>query len=195
MPFDFGTLVLDKHVREFHTSSEHNELSEHDKLEVLQISLHQFRTKPNEILSANSTASGLYAPGQVRTKIWNFGSLFQFSNVADVNEVIAAATLDILRHGDGETMSELAYRAGPGGGRGVLLRLEPLHQEAVNMTWGMWRSALGDITGYYDKVGKVPIDFSITYSIGLRDLLIGDGSLVHDLCGGGDEGLVMEQVA
>ena len=195
MPFDFGPLVLHKHVGESDPPSEYNELSEHDKLEVLQISPHQFRIKPNKTLSANSTASGLYAPGQVRTEICNFGSLFPFSSEADVNEVIAAATLDILRHQDGESMPKVAYRAGPSGGRGVLLRLEPLHQRAVDMTWGMWRSALDDIMGYFDIEGKVPIDFFITYSMVPSALLIGGGSLLHDLRGEGDEGLVTEDVA
>ncbi len=162
---------------------------------MLQISPHQFRIKPNQNLSANSTASGLYAPGQVRTEIFNFGSLFHFSSEADVNAVIAAATLEILRHGDGELMSKVAYQSGPGGGRGVILKLEPVHQRAANMTWEMWDSALMDITGYYDREGKVPIDFYVLFSEGPTSVTIGWGCLVHDLWREGDEGSVMEEVA
>ena len=195
MPFDFGPLVLHKHLCESHTPSEQNELSRDEEIEVLQISLHQFKTKSDKPLSANFTASGLYRRGQVQTEICDFGGLIHFDTEADVNKVIAAATLDIIHHSDGEMMSKVAYRAGPSGGKGVLLKLEPFHQQAANMTWGMWRSALADITGYYDREGLKPIDFYVTLLTGQTMLMIGAGSLVHDLWHEGDKGLVMEEVA
>ena len=153
---------------------------------MLQVSSHQFRTKPNKTLSAYSTASGLYALGNIRTQICSFGSLFNFSSDADVDEVIFAATLDILHHIEDESVPRVAYHAGPGGGQGVVLKLEPI-DGAVNLTWGMWRSALMDIMDYYAREGKVPIDFYINYLIELRAILIGGGSLVHDLWYEGDE--------
>ena len=186
MPIDFELLVLHKHVGESHTPSEWDELSECDRIEVLQVSPNQFRTKPNKTLSAESTASNLYAPGNIRTQICSFGSLFNFSIEADVDEVIFTATLDIFNHAEDEAMPKVAYRAGPGGGQGVVLELEPL-QGLVDLTWGMWRSALMDITNYYAREGKVPIDFYINYLVGLRAISIGSGSLVHDLWGEGDE--------
>ena len=161
---------------------------------MLQISPHQFKTKSNKTLSVNFTASGLYGGGQVHTEICDFGGLFHFDTKADVDEVIAAATLDILHHSDGEMMSKLAYHGGPGGGAGVVLKLEPFHKQAADMTWGMWRSALGDITKYYDKEGLTPIDFYMTLLTGETKLLIGGGSLVHDLWQEGDKELVMEEV-
>ncbi len=133
------------------------------------------------LISDSLSFTSTLANRQVRIEICNFGGLFQFSSEADVDEVIAAALLDIFHHGEDEMMSKVAYRAGPGGGKGVLLKLEPLHQGAVDMTWGMWRSALADIMGYYDREGKVPIDFSVTFVTGSSALLIGGGSLVHDL--------------
>ena len=165
---------------------EHNERSEHNNIKVLQTSPHQFRAKPNKTLSANFTASGVYAPEQIRTEICNFGSLFQFSSEEDVDEVIAAANIDTLHHAENETMPKVAYHAGPGGGQGVILKLEPL-PETVSLTWGMWHSVLAEITKYYDREGKMPIDFLITYIIESGALLIGAGSLVHDLWGKGDE--------
>ena len=153
---------------------------------MLQVSPDQFRTPPNKTLSAESTASDLYAPGDIRTQICSFGSLFNFSIEADVDEVIFTATLDILNHTEDETMPTVVYRAGPGGGQGVVLKLEPL-PGVRNLTWGMWRSALLDITNYYGREGKVPIDFFIHYLIDLRGILIGYGSLVHDLWGEVDE--------
>ena len=161
---------------------------------MLQISSHQFKSKSNKPLSANFTAAGLYGGEQVQTEICDFGGLFHFDTEADVDEVIAAATLDILHHSDGEMMSKLAYHAGPSGGEGVVLKLEPFHQRAADMTWGMWRSALVDITKYYDKEGFTPIDFYVTLLTGKTKLLIGDRSLVHDLCQEGDKDLVMEEV-
>ena len=162
---------------------------------MLQISPHQFKTKSNKPLSANFTASGLYERGRIQTEIRDFGGLFHFETEADVNEVIAAATLDILRHGDGDMMSKVAYHAGPGGGAGVVLKLEPFHQRAAGMTWGMWRSALVDIEEYYDREGLTPIDFYVTLLTGQTTLMIGGGSLVHNLWHEGDKGLVMEEVA
>lgn len=194
MPFNFEPPVLHKHVHEFHTPSEQNELSQHEEIEVLQISPHQLKTKSNKPLSVDFTASDSYGDREVQTEICDFGGLFHFDTEADVDEVIAAATLDILHHSDGEMMSKLAYHAGPGGGGGVVLKLEPFHQRAADMTWGMWRSALVEITKYYDKEGTTPIDFYVTLLTGQTKLLIGGGSLVHDLWHEGDQDLVMEEV-
>ena len=191
MPFNFGPPVLYKHVCESHTPSEQNELSEHERIEVLQTSPHQFKTKSNKPLSANLTASGLYGGGQVQTEICEFGGLFPFDTEADVNEVIAAAALEIIRHGDGEMMPKVAYHAG---GNGVVLKLEPVQQRTADMTWGMWRSALKAITEYYRSKGMTPIDFFVTLLTGETKLLIGGGSLVYDLWQEGDKGLVMGEM-
>lgn len=190
MPFDFGLLVLHKQVGESHTTSERDELSKHDKIEVLQVSPYQFRIKPNKNLSAVSTASDLYEPGEIRTEICNFGS-FSFGT-SDVDKAINAAILDISHHVGNESMPRVAYYVGQGGGLGVVLKLEPI-QGAVSLTWGMWRSALMDITNYYEREGKVPIEFNILYitestALEVRALLIGGGSLMHDFWGDEDEG-------
>ena len=103
-----------------------------------------------------------------------------------MDEVIAAATLDTLHHDENESMPKVAYHAGPGGGQGVILTLEPL-RGTVDLTWGMWLSVLVDITKYYRREGKMPIDFYVTYITESRALLIAGGSLVHDLWGEGDE--------
>lgn len=141
-------------------------------------------------LSAVSTASDLYEPGEIRTEICNFGS-FSFGT-SDVDKAINAAILDISHHVGNESMPRVAYYVGQGGGLGVVLKLEPI-QGAVSLTWGMWRSALMDITNYYEREGKVPIEFNILYitestALEVRALLIGGGSLMHDFWGDEDEG-------
>ena len=195
LPFRFGPFVLHKHILESHSPTEHNELNKHERFEVLQISPHQFRSKPNKIISANSTASGLYAPGQVRTEFCDVAVLIPFRNEADVDAVIAAATLDNLRHRGDESMSKVAYHSGPGGGRDVILNFEPVHQQAAHMTWGMWHSALGDITAYYDREGKIPIKFYVLLSELSKSVTIGRGLLIQDIPHEGDEDSVMEEVA
>ena len=194
MPFKFGPLVLHKLVCESHTPSEPNELSEDEGIEVLQISPHQFKTKSNKPLSANFTASGPYGGGQIQVEIYNFGGLFHFDRKADVDAVIAAAMVDILHHIDGEIMPEVAYHAGPGGGRDVVLKLEPFHQRTADITWGMWRSVLVEITKYFDKEGPTPIDFNVRFVTEQTTSLIGSGNLVHDLWREGDKGLSMGEM-
>ena len=83
-------------------------------------------------------------------------------------------------------MRKVAYHAGPGGGQGVILKLDPLPGR-VGLTWGMWLTVLAEISKYYDREGKMPIDFFIHNVIESRALLIAGGSLVHDLWGEGDE--------
>lgn len=161
---------------------------------MLQISPHQFKTKSDKPLSANFTASGPYGAGQVQTEIYNFGGLFHFDSKADVEAAIAAATLDVLCHSDGEVMPEVAYHAGPGGGKGVVLKLEPIHRRTADMTWGMWGSVLMEITKYFDREGLTPIDFSVRLVTEQTRLLIGDGSFVHDLWQEGDKGLAMGEM-